>query len=318
MSPRTDKITIVGSGSIGSTIAYSLLIRRPEQNLILVNRNERRAWAKAFDMSHCSPIIGGRGIRSGSVYDSAGSDIVVLTAGVLPKEDGMRVDVLRDNIEVYRDSVPRLAEASPDAVFVVVTNPVDAMAYAVYRLTGLSASRVLGSGTLLDSLRLRSFIGEEYGLDPERIEADIVGEHGESMVPLWSRACYTGAPLELRLAERGIELDRPAKEALLHKTRRAGWEIRLAGEHSCYGIAFSVVRIIEAILGSVAASLTVSSFQSDAHGFESAFMSLPTLLGREGIRSIVTPLLDAREAEALRASASAVRLQMDLVDELIG
>ena len=143
MSPRTDKITIVGSGSIGSTIAYSLLIRRPEQNLILVNRNERRAWAKAFDMSHCSPIIGGRGIRSGSVYDRQ-DRTSSSHCGRPAQEDGMRVDVLRDNIEVYRDSVPRLAEASPDAVSSWSPNPVDAMAYAVYRLTGLSRIEVLG------------------------------------------------------------------------------------------------------------------------------------------------------------------------------
>jgi L-lactate dehydrogenase len=324
------KATILGSGGIGSTLAYSLLLRRPELDLVLVNRNERRAWAKAFDMSHCAPALGGGGIRSGGIEDSASSDLVVLTAGVLPTEDGSRADVLRDNIEVYRELVPPLAKASPGAVFIVVTNPVDAMAYAAYRLSGLPASRVLGSGTLLDGLRLRSFIGEACGIDPRKVEIEIVGEHGDSMVPLWSRASYAGAPLGPRLGELGFKLDAEAWEGLLQRTRRAGWEIRQAGEHSSYGIAFSATLIVEAVLGcaggiltassqrsSAAPALSVSSLHQDAYGLGEVFMSLPTRVGRGGVESVPPLSLEPAEDAALRRSAEILRGQMDMAESFI-
>jgi L-lactate dehydrogenase len=318
LSLPTSKITIVGCGAIGTTIAYSLFTRRPGLDLVLRNRDEKKAQVKAFDISHCGPGKERSAIRAGSIDDTAGSDVVVVTAGVLPKEDGKRSDVLRDNIEIYRELIPPLAARSPNAVFIVVTNPVDSMAYAAYRLAGAPASRVLGSGTILDGTRLRTFIGQAYDLDPAKIEADIVGEHGDTMVPLWSGAAYAGRPLAGHLGERGIDFGSAAKEALLEKTRRAGWEIRLAGEHSCYGISFAALRAVESVLGYSKEPLTVSSYSSGGSGQRDLYMSLPAILGRGGIASRSTPPTSEEERVALLASADALRAQMDMVDRQIG
>jgi L-lactate dehydrogenase len=318
LSSRKSKITIVGSGAIGTTIAYSLLLRRPNVELVVFNRDGRKARARTFDMSHCGPCLEGSSVRAGGADDTAGSDIIVMTAGVLPEVDGKRSDVLRDNIEVYRELVPPLAARSPGAVLLAITNPNDSMAYAAYRLAGLPSSRVLGTGTLLDGLRLRTFIGEAYGLDPSRIEAEVIGEHGDSMVPLWSRAAYCGSPLEVWLRGAGKELDAAARRGILERTRRAGWDIRLAGEHSCYGIAFSAVRIIESLLGFSAGPLTLSSLLTGECGIREVYMSLPAVLCRAGIGSIEEPTLSDEEAKSLLASAAAIREQMDQVDAQIG
>lgn len=317
MSARSSKITIVGSGAIGTTIAYSLLLRRPRIELVLFNRDESKARVKAFDMSHCVPRLAGSSVRAGSIDDTAGSDVVVVTAGVLPKVDGKRSDVLRDNIDVYRKLIPPLAERSEGAVLIAITNPNDAMAYAAYRLGGLASSQVIGTGTLLDGLRLRTFIGEAYGLDPAGIEAEVIGEHGDTMVPLWSRAAYSGVPLDAYLRDAGMDFGAAAKLKILERTKRAGWDIRLAGEHSCFGISFSAVRIVESLLGSAEGPLTLSSLVSGDFGIRGVYMSLPVALSRAGVGSLSAPPLSEAEAEALRASAAAVRAQMDQADALI-
>ena len=311
------KITIVGCGAIGTTIAYSLFTRRPGLDLVLRNRDEKKAWAKAFDISHCLPGAAGSSIRAGRVEDTAGSDLVLVTAGVLPKENGKRSDVLRDNIEVYRELVPPLAALSPRAVFLVLTNPVDAMAYAASRLAGLPASRVLGSGTVLDGARLRSFTAAAYGLDPEKLQVDIVGEHGDTMLPIWSGASYAGESLAEHLVAKGLALGPSERGALLEKTLRAGWDIRQAGEHSCYGISFAALRIVDAVLGASDEGLTVSSLCPGEGGARSLYMSLPSALGREGLVSRNAPRLSGEEAEALAVSGAALSAQMDEVDRLV-
>lgn len=318
MPVNANKITIVGSGAIGTTIAYSLVLRRPNLELVLMNRNERKSWAKAFDISHCIPALEGSTIRAGSLDDTAGSDIVVVTAGVLPKVDGKRSDVLRDNIEAYRGIIPPLAARNGNAVFIIVTNPIDSMAYAAFRLSGLSASQVIGSGTLLDGLRLRTFIGEAYELDPSKIGAEVIGEHGDTMVALWSRIKYAGIPLDEYLRDRGIDFDDAARQGILEKTKRAGWDIRLAGEHSCYGISFAVVRIIESIFGYTEGPLTVSSLMSGDFGVRDVYMSLPSMLCRTGISSRATFPISECETDALFVSAAALRSQLEMVDVQLG
>lgn len=315
MSGGGAKVSIVGSGAIGTTVAYSLMLKRPATEIVLVNRDRGKAWARAFDMAHCLPELPGRSIRAAGLEGSAGSDAIVLTSGSLPKEDGTRADVLRDNVRIYSGLVPGLARLSPGAVILVVTNPVDAMAYATHRLSGFPAQRVLGTGTELDAMRLRAFTAASLGLDPGALSIEVVGEHGDSMVPLWSRAAYEGRPLGEAPGSAG--LGRAEKEELLRRTRRAGWDIRQAGEHSCYGIGFSCLRILRGIFDPGEAWLSVSTAFRGEYGIEGSYMSLPTTLGRSGAVGRLGPPLPDEEVDALRASAAAVRAQMDEVDRLL-
>lgn len=307
------KLSIIGAGSIGSAVAYTLALRRPNTEIVLVNRDQRKAWAKAFDVSHCLPELPGRTIREGPLEASAGSAVIVMTVGTLPRENGTRAEVLGANLDIYRALVPALAALSPEAVFLVVSNPVDAMAYATQRLSGFPAARVLGSGTELDSLRLRSFTAAFLGLEASRLSLNIAGEHGESMVPLWSLGLLDGKPLPYE----SLGLDEAARTEILHRTKRAGWDIREAGEHSSLGIAFSATRIVEALLESSEGSFSVSTAMQGEYGIEKAYLSLPSLLSRAGVIGRLEPDLSDSEVAALSLSASAVARQMAAVDGLL-
>jgi L-lactate dehydrogenase len=191
------------------------------------------------------------------------------------------------------------------------------MTFATYRLSGFPSSRVIGSGTLLDGNRLKCFIAEEFGLDSSQIELEVIGEHGDSMVPLWSRIRYSGETLDRYLAARDRSMDDTIKGRLLQRTKRAGWDIRLANEHSCYGISFSVVRIIETMLGCSSGAPTVSSLASGEYGIDGVCMSLPSILDRDGVKGKEQPVLSEDESRALHASARVLREQADSVNGLL-
>lgn len=306
------KVVIVGCGSIGSATAWSLYMRHEDLDISFVNRNQDKAWAKAFDMSHCSPFLPHRNIQSETAAECTNADLIIMTAGALPKENGTRTDVLRDNVAIFQSVLPELGRNNPQAKLLNITNPVDSMAYAAGKIAGLPANQVMGSGTELDSMRLRHFTAQALGLDVEKLQMLIVGEHGDSMVPLWSLATYNGIPL----SEYCPTLNDSLKAELMHKTKRAGWDIRLAGEHSCYGIAFSAVRITETILGYLQQPICVSSEMETSEAGRS-FISLPTKLTLSGIVGIARPNISADEEEKLSESMMIVQKQLEAVDNLI-
>lgn len=317
MAEKAGKVSVIGTGIIGSTVAYTLLLKALAAEIMLVNRNEGRARAKEVDLSHCTPILEDTVIKHGSLKDSYDSDIVVVTCGMLPSERGTRMDVLPSNIEIFKSIIPEIAQYSPEAVIIVVTNPVDVMTYAAYRLSGFPRGRVIGSGTLLDTTRLKYIIGRKFGLASSGIEAVIVGEHGDSMVPVWSLARYMDEDLGKYLKDRNLDFDCSTKSDLLQQTRRAGWEIRLGNEHSCYGISLSVVRIIEGLLGYHGAPLPVSSLLRGEHGISEVCLSLPVKLGRKGIEEPLPIALSGEELVQLKNSASVLSGYVEQAESLI-
>lgn len=317
MTKKAGKITLVGAGIIGSTLAYTIVLKGLASQLVLVNRNKARAQAKTIDIFHCTPLTGQVDIINGSLEDSAHSDIVVISVGVLPEENGTRADVLNSNIQIYRELVPLLASLNPNAVFIIVTNPVDIMAYATWRLSGLPSSKIIGSGTLLDSLRLRAILGKKLGVDPTYIEVDIIGEHGDTMVPVWSRAKYKDLPLCTCLEQEGISIKPERIIKIEEEAKRAGFEIRRNHEHSCYGISLSVATIIEHLLGSCPKPIPVSTLLSGEYGIENLYLSLPCQLSMLGKVRTEQVRLDGAEIERLYHSARAIEKLTIEVDQIL-
>ncbi|PLX32393.1 MAG: hypothetical protein C0604_05325, partial [Clostridiales bacterium] len=232
-------------------------------------------------------------------------------------KDGNRTDVLARNVKIYEELVPYLAELSPNAVMVTVTNPVDIMAMAACSFSGFPLERVIGTGTLLDTLRFRSFIGGAIGVSPWEVEAFVVGEHGESMVPVWSNVRVSGMELKKYVEEKGIFWDTSIEEEIIHKTRRAGWYIRLGNEHSRYAIAFSISLIVEAILEAKDKLLPVSVNQNGDYGLDGSFMSLPSKLGQNGVVETVTIGLLPEERDKLFRSSEIIMGNANAIKEYL-
>lgn len=296
MIPRKVKITIVGAGAIGSTILYTLMLKDLASTVVMVNRDKAKAHAKAYDISHCTGLNGNAEIVAGDYEQSRNSDIVIITAGVLPDENGTRMDVLSSNIEIYKDILLEIVKYSPNCVLLILTNPVDVMAYAAYRISGLDPKRIIGTGTLLDTMRLKKFLGEQFKTCPENIETLIIGEHGESQLPIWSSTKIQGTYIEK-------DIDEALKNSLEYKTKRAGWDIRVAKEHSCYAIAFCAVKIVEAILGVHNNPVPVSILLNGQYGLNNVFLSLPVKLNSKGVQKIIEPELNDFELQRLKVSA---------------
>lgn len=312
-----NKITIIGAGTIGSTVAYTLMLKGLAREIILINRTEGRARVKALDLAHCRTCTTETDIRSGDFEDSFNSDIVIIAGGALPKKDGTRMDVLENNINMYKDIIPKLVKYSPESVIIVVTNPVDIMAYVAYKLSGFPHSRIIGSGTLLDTLRFKYILSERFGIEASKIQAEIIGEHGDSMVPVWSRTRYLGIDLQQYLSIRKLILDYKGREEILEETKRAGWNIRLGNEHSCYAISSSVVKIIENILGFSEDMLPISTLLTGEYDIKKVFLSLPSFLHKKGVSEIGIINLDNEELKQLAQSAKVLTEYIREADSLL-
>ncbi len=303
MADKAGKVTVVGAGTIGPTVAYALMLKGLVSEIVLVNRDEIKGVAKASDLSHCGPLTGGIEVRHGGFEATADSEIVVVTAGVLADKNGTRMDVLKNNINIFKEIIPKVAKYSPEAVIIIVTNPLDAMTYVAYKLSGFPSERVIGSGTLLDTMRFRHIIGSRLGIDSSTIEAVVIGEHGDSMIPLWSRVKVGGTSLEDYLNMKGLRLSAEDKREIAKETERAGWNIRLGNVHSCYGIALSAVKIIECMLGFSEEIVPVSRMLRGEYGLSDVFLSIPVQLGKRGVEKVDILDLSGDEQKLLVKSA---------------
>jgi L-lactate dehydrogenase len=310
MAINAAKISVIGAGSVGSTVAYTLMLKEFAGEIVLVNRNADRSRARASDIAHCTALTGRSQVKSGTFSDMEGSQIVVITAGTLPDMHGTRTDVLSANVDIYKSIIPEIERYCPESILVVVSNPVDIMAYAAYSLSGFNASRIIGSGTLLDTLRLKYMIGNEFSINPADIQTFVVGEHGETQVPLWSHTSVNGIKIDRYLSDRGIILDSEMKSRLSEAARRAGWDIRHGNEHSCYCISMCVVKILESIIKDRRTVLPVSTLVDGAYGIKGSFISLPSVLGPSGVREVLELPISRQESDLLQLSAESVREYM--------
>ena len=308
------KVGIVGSGFVGATAAYALVMQGVGRQIVLVDKNRSRAEAEADDLRHAVPFAHPLEVVAGDYADLAGCRVVILCAGVGQRPGETRLQLLARNAHVFHEIVPAVLRHAPDAVLVVATNPVDVMTHVAARFAadlGVPASRVLGSGTTLDSARFRSLLGGHCGVDPHHVHAYVIGEHGDSEVLTWSLATVGGMPLDEFARLRGIDLSDHVRAEIDRKVRHAAYTIITGKNATYYGIGSALSRIVNVILHDQRAVMTVGAPTDDVSGIRNVTVSLPRLLGGQGVlETFPLPLNDAERA-GLRHSAHVVRQALD-------
>jgi L-lactate dehydrogenase len=296
-------VAVIGCGHVGATSAYALMWGGVASEIVLVDRDARRAAGEAMDLQHAVPL--GRPVRlwAGDYADAAAADIAVIAAGVGGRPGETRLDLLGRNVVVVRDCMRELLAAGFRGIVLMTTNPVDVLAQVAQAESGLAAGRVVGSGTVLDSARLRALLGDALGVEARSVHAYVVGEHGDSEVAAWSAARVAGVPLRDFCAPGEC----PDFGETLQRVRRAAPEIIEHKGHTAFAIASCVARICEAILRDERTVLPVSTMLTGQYGIEGVYLSLPCVVGRGGVERVVELPLDDAEREGLRASAEVLR-----------
>lgn len=302
------KVGIVGAGAVGAACAFALVMRGALREIVLVDRTRTRAKAVATDMRYGAPLAARLMIRDGEYRDLAGAGLVMVTAGINEKTGGAtdrndlagRLRLLETNAGIYRDMIPKIVAAAPEAVILIVTDPPDPLADLARRLAG--HDRVLSTGTYLDSLRFRVHLAEHLGVDPAAVEAQVLGEHGTSEVFIWSGARVAGVPIATALAQRGLASDQ-AQEQIEREVRYANITIIEGNKASQYGIGMVSARLAEMVLRDERAVIPIGSY-SKSYG---TTLSLPSVLGRSGVIETLVPTLSESERQALARSAATLK-----------
>jgi L-lactate dehydrogenase len=303
----SSKVGIVGAGSVGATVAYACQVRGVATELALYDVDERKMRAEVLDLNHGLQFTPVASVVGGGLEALAGADVVVVTAGAKQHPGQSRLDLAATNVAMARDLVPRLLEVAPDAVVLVVTNPCDVVTYAALRSAGLPPGRVLGSGTVLDSSRLRYLVAQRCGVAVPSVHAYVLGEHGDSEVAVWSGARIGGQPLE-RCAPPGTgPLDRAERERIAEEVVRAAYDIIAGKGATWYAVALAVAQIVEAVLGDENRVLPVSTLLQGWHGIDDVCLSVPCVVGRSGVTRVLEVPLAEDELAGMRRSADSVR-----------
>jgi len=313
-SRRVVRLAIVGAGRVGVTFAYASLLSGLATEIVLVDADQRRAEGEAMDLNHAIPFTPAARVWAGSVADCAEASVVVLAAGVSQKPGETRLDLLRRNIDVFRDLVPEIARLNPETILLVATNPVDVLSYVTWRLSGFSPARVIGSGTILDTARFRHLLSQHFGVDPRSIHAYVVGEHGDSEVPVWSLANISGMRLQEFCAANGCRFDEAARDAIFAQTRDAAYEIIARKGATHYAVAAGLVRIVEALVRDQRTVLSVSTLVRGFHGIDGVYLSMPTVVTGGGAERMLRLSLDDAEVSALQRSAAVMREAIEAVN----
>lgn len=307
---RTAKIGIVGSGFVGSTAAYAMVMAGVGREIVLVDVYRARAEAEADDIRHAVPFAHTIHVDDGDYSDLAGARVVVLTAGVNQQPGETRLQLLDRNAAIFQSIVPQVLQYAPDALLVVATNPVDIMTHLTARFAtalGVAPSRVLGSGTTLDTARFRTLLATQLGVDAQHVHAYVIGEHGDSEVLVWSQVSIGGIPLEDYCRSQGITLDDNIRAEIDEKVRRAAYHIIQGKKATYYGIGAALARIVNVILRDQRSILTVCAPVPEVEGIDDVTIALPHLIGGQGVISTLWQPLTPKERDALKQSARIVK-----------
>src|SRR6478672_1442846 len=295
---KKTRIVVIGIGAVGSTTAYTLLLRNRVDELILIDANKAKAVGDALDMNHGLPLLGTASVWAGRYEDCRGADIIIITAGVPQRPGESRVDLLKRNVAIFESITTEVLKHNRDGILLIASNPVDIMSYFTWRKSGWPEHRVIGSGTLLDSSRLRYLIGNKLNIDSRSVHAHIIGEHGDSELAVWSLANIAGSEILLSDEE---------KQEIFINTRDAAYKIIEAKGATYYAIALALDRICTAILKNEASVLNVSTLLTNYHGVSDVYLGVPCIVDRRGVREVLTLQVTDSEKSLLNKSADKLK-----------
>ncbi len=308
------KVGIVGSGFVGSTAAYAMVMQGIGREIVMVDLNHQRAAAEADDIFHAVPFAHPLNIRCGDYAELAGSRVVIVAAGANQRPGETRLQLLQRNADVFRDVIPKIIEQAGDAVLLIATNPVDITTHlaAEFALAcGVPLHRVIGSGTMLDTVRFRTLVGRHFDVDSQHVHGYVIGEHGDSEVLTWSHVTIAGSTVEEFGKMRGVTLDEAKRSEIDDQVRRAAYHIIAGKGATYYGIGSALARIVDVILHDQRSILTTCSRIKDVAGISNVTISMPHLLGGDGVLATIPLSLTEAETSALKKSAGVIHEAID-------
>lgn len=302
------KVVLIGTGMVGMSYAYALLNQAACDELVLIDLDKERAEGEAMDLNHGLAFSGSNmKIYAGEYSDCRDADIVVISAGVAQKPGESRLDLLHRNTAVFQSIVDPVTESGFNGIFLVATNPVDIMTRITCKLSGFNPRRVLGSGTALDTARLRYLVGEYFTVDPRNVHAYVIGEHGDSEFVPWSQAMFATKPIISICEESGGQFRCEDMEKIEQEVRGAAQRIIKAKRATYYGIGMALVRITKAVFGDENSVLTVSAMLRGEYGSSGVFVGVPCIVNRSGVRKVVSLPLSEQEAAQFRQSCDTLQ-----------
>ena len=305
MNPR--KVAVIGCGFVGSATAFALMQSKLFSEMVLLDVDFVKADGEAMDIAHGVPFAGQMKIYAGNYEDIADAAIIIVTAGANQKPDETRLDLVNKNVAVYKNIIPQIVKQGFEGILLVVSNPVDILTYAAVKLSGFAENRVIGSGTVLDTARLKCALSEHLGVDSRNLHSFIIGEHGDSEIAAWSSTNVSGIPLDDFCEMRGHFNHAQAMREIAEEVKNSAYEIIEKKDATYYGIAMSVKRICESIVRDEKSILPVSAIMHGNYGIEGIALSMPAIVGANGVETHVPIALSDEEIESLHHSAETIK-----------
>ncbi len=301
------KIAVIGCGAVGATVGFALMESGYFTDMILIDRDAERAEGEAMDLSHCNPYISPVEVRAGDYADISDCGIVIIAAGAAQKPNETRLDLINKNVGILKSIVPRITAHNRNCFILVVSNPVDVLSYVTYKLSGYPHNRVFGSGTVLDTARLRFMLGKRLNVDPRSVHAFVVGEHGDSELAVWSSANVSGVKLSDYCSLKGFTRHAENRKTLENDVKNSAYEIIARKGATYYGIAAAVRRICECIVRDEHSIMPLSTLVNGHYGLDDMYISVPTLVGSCGAEDVLDIDLDDEERAKLALSAKTLK-----------
>jgi L-lactate dehydrogenase len=307
----SQKVGLVGTGFVGSSFAYALMQRGIASELVLVDANAEKAVGEMMDLNHGLSFTKPMKIAAGNYSDLSGAKVVVITAGASQKPGESRLDLLARNAAIFRSIIPHVVKSNPNGIILITTNPVDILTHISLKESSLPPSKLIGSGTILDTSRFKFLLGQYYEVDTRSVHAYIVGEHGDSEIPLWSMANIGGVRLQEFAPLKNKVYDQEEMNKLFVSVRDAAYEIIKRKGASYYAIGLGLLSIVESILGNYRSVLSISTLMTGQYGIRDICLSLPSVVGENGVEEILALPMNAEEQEGFRASAHKLKTTLD-------